>query len=210
MKPKRLSSRKKKPEKQPETADQDLVKQALEGDQMAYKALMRRHERAIFHVIFRLVRHSEESRDLVQETFMKAFASLATYKDQFRFSTWLYRIAANCSIDYIRKKKIEALSLDQPIQTRDSQVKIELPDTSQNPEAEWFRRKQIGSIQEAIDSLPESYREVILMRHKDEKSYQEISEILSLPVGTVKARIFRGRELLKKKLKAWRRTSLET
>ncbi len=177
---------------------------------MAYKALMRRHERAIFHVIFRLVRHSEESRDLVQETFMKAFASLATYKDQFRFSTWLYRIAANCSIDYIRKKKIEALSLDQPIQTRDSQVKIELPDTSQNPEAEWFRRKQIGSIQEAIDSLPESYREVILMRHKDEKSYQEISEILSLPVGTVKARIFRGRELLKKKLKAWRRTSLET
>lgn len=185
--------------------DQELVRQALAGNQAAYQELLQRHQKAIFAVVNKLVRNREEARDLVQETFMKAFGSLATYREEYQFSTWLHRIASNCAIDFIRKKKIEALSLDQPIQTKDSQVTLEVPDWSANPETEWVEKQRSLTIQEAIDSLPQGYKEVILYRHKEEKSYQEIAAILGIPVGTVKARIFRGRELLKKKLKAWRK-----
>ncbi len=182
-----------------------MVRQALAGNQAAYQELLQRHQKAIFTVVSKLVRNREEARDLVQETFMKAFGSLATYREEYQFSTWLHRIASNSAIDYIRKKKIEALSLDQPIQTKDSQVTLEVPDWSANPETEWVEKQRNLTIQEAIDSLPQGYKEVILYRHKEEKSYQEIAVILGIPVGTVKARIFRGRELLKKKLKAWRK-----
>ena len=205
MKLKTNYSRKKKPEKEEKKLDQQLVRQALAGSQAAYQELLQRHQKSVLATVYKLVHNREEARDLVQETFMKAFGSLATYREEFQFSTWLHRIASNCSIDYIRKKKIEALSLDQPLETKDSQVSLEIPDWSTNPEADLVEKQKSLTIKEAIDSLPKGYREVILFRHKDEKSYQEIAAILGLPVGTVKARIFRGRELLKKKLKAWRK-----
>ncbi len=206
LKPKGIESRKKKPGVSTERrSDQELVRQALSGSQSAYQELLKRHQKAIFVAVYRLMHNRDEAWDLVQETFMKAFGSLATYREEFQFSTWLHRIASNCAIDYIRKKKIEAFSLDQPIQTKDSQVSIEIADWSSNPEAELAEKQRRLTIEEAINSLPPGYKEVILYRHKEEKSYQEIASILNLPVGTVKARIFRGRELLKKKLKAWRR-----
>ena len=133
---------------------------------------------------------------------MKAFSSLASYRSEFRFSTWLYKIAANCSIDFLRKKKINALSLDQEIETKDGKVGFEVADYSYHPERELERKEQRFSIEDAIASLPDKYREVIIYRHKDDKSYEEIADLLDIPVGTVKARIFRARELLKKKLKS--------
>ncbi len=184
--------------------DEHLISSALAGNQAAYKELLNRHKRAIFQIILKIVRDRDEAEDLVQETFMRAFHSLASYRSEFRFSTWLYKIAANCAIDYLRKKKIEALSLDKPVDTDDGTVGIDLPDASFNPEEKlWEKQRQI-SINEAIDSLPDKYREVILYRHRDDQSYEEIAQILKLPVGTVKARIFRARELLKKKLKGVR------
>ena len=132
---------------------------------------------------------------------MKAFSSLATYRSEYRFSTWLYKIAANASIDYLRKRRINALSLDRPMETKDGTVEIEVPDYSFHPEHDLIRKQQRVSIEEAIDSLPKKYRDVIVYRHKDDKSYEEIADLLDIPVGTVKARIFRARELLKKKLK---------
>ena len=132
---------------------------------------------------------------------MKAFSSLATYRSEYRFSTWLYKIAANSSIDYLRKKRIQALSLDQPIETRDGSVELEVADYSYNPEHDLVKKEQRFSIEAAIESLPSKYREVIVYRHKDDKSYEEIADLLGIPVGTVKARIFRARELLKKKLR---------
>ncbi len=179
-----------------------VISEALKGSQKAYETLTERHRQAIYHIIFKIVRNSETAHDLVQETFMKAFASLSSYRSEYRFSTWLYKIAANCSIDFLRKKRINALSLDQEIQTRDGTVGIEVPDHSFNPETELERKQQRYSIEEAIASLPDKYREVIIYRHKDDKSYEEIADLLSIPVGTVKARIFRARELLKKKLKS--------
>jgi len=178
-----------------------LIEEALAGSQKAYTALMERHRPAIFHIINKIVRNDETASDLVQETFMKAFSALATYRSEYRFSTWLYKIAANASIDFLRKKRIQALSLDRPLETRNGEVEIEVPDYSYHPERDLERKEQTFSIEEAIDSLPAKYREVIVYRHKDDKSYEEIADLLDIPVGTVKARIFRARELLKKKLR---------
>lgn len=181
--------------------DEKLIASALSGDQKAYTALVNQHKAAIFHIINKIVRNDEAAHDLVQETFMKAFSSLASYRSEYRFSTWLYKIAANASIDYLRKRRIQALSLDRPMETRDGTLEIEVPDYSYHPERDLMRKEQRFSIEEAIDSLPKKYREVIVFRHKEDKSYEEIADLLGIPVGTVKARIFRARELLKKKLR---------
>lgn len=182
--------------------DERLIRNALAGDESAFEGLLSRHRPSIYHVIFKIVRHSEEANDLVQETFMKAFGSLASYRFEYRFSTWLYKIAANSAIDHLRKKRIEALSLDKPMRTADGEVTIEIPDWSFNPEEDLFRKRRAVTVQDAIASLPPKYREVITLRHQQDKSYDEIAGQLHIPVGTVKARIFRARELLKKKLKS--------
>ena len=188
----------------PRGDDQVLVRSALNGDQKAYQALFDMHRQAIFHIALKIVRNSEEAKDLVQETFIKAFGSLKSYDSSYRFATWLYKIAANCSIDAIRKRRIVALSLDKPISTKDGDVKMEVPDYTYHPEYDLKAKQQRFSINEAIAELPEKYREVIIMRHKEDKPYEDIANILHVPVGTVKARIFRARELLKKKLKSLR------
>lgn len=155
----------------------------------------------IRQIVFKIVRDKETADDLVQETFMKAYASLSSFRSEYRFSTWLYKIAANCSIDYLRKKRIKALSLDRPLETKNGTIEIEVADYSFHPGRDLERKEQRCSIDEAISSLPDKYREVIIFRHKDDKSYEEIADLLGIPVGTVKARIFRARELLKKKLR---------
>jgi RNA polymerase sigma-70 factor (ECF subfamily) len=188
----------------PSENDQELVKMALAGDQKAYKALFDMHRQSIFHIALKIVRNSEEAKDLVQETFIKAFGSLKTYNSTYRFSTWLYKIAANCSIDSIRKRKIDALSLDKPISTKEGDVQMEVADYTYHPERDLFAKRKSFGIEEAIEELPDKYREVIILRHKEDKAYEEIARLLKVPVGTVKARIFRARELLKKKLKTLR------
>lgn len=185
-------------------SEESLIQQALEGDQKAYNELFESHKQAIFHIIVKIVRNNEEAKDLVQETFIKAFGSLKSYNPTYRFTTWLYKIAANSSIDFIRKRKILTYSLDQPLDTRDGQVSIEVPDMSYHPGRDLSAKRQHVSIEKAINSLPDKYRDVIVKRHKEDKSYEEIAKLLNVPVGTVKARIFRARELLKKKLKSLR------
>jgi RNA polymerase sigma-70 factor (ECF subfamily) len=181
--------------------DDKLIKEALKGEQKAYAELVARHQNSVYHIVYRIVHDRELAADLVQETFMKAFSSLKMYRSEFRFSTWLYKIAANASIDHLRKKRIRALSLDNPLITDDGEVGIEVPDLSYHPEEEMMRRERSISIDAAIESLPVKYKQVIVARHQEEKSYEEIAAELHVPVGTVKARIFRARELLKKRLK---------
>jgi RNA polymerase sigma factor (sigma-70 family) len=182
--------------------DVELIARALNGDQKAYRLLTERHRPSVYHIIFKIVHDSETANDLVQDTFMKAFASLASYRSDYRFSTWLYKIAANCSIDYLRKKRIQALSLERHLDDDSDRREIIVADYSYHPERDLERKEQRFSIEEAIESLPPKYREVIIYRHKDDKSYEEIADLLNMPIGTVKARIFRARELLKKKLKS--------
>jgi RNA polymerase sigma-70 factor (ECF subfamily) len=182
--------------------DKELIAKALSGKQDAYRELMERHRSSIYHIVFKFVREKEAAADLVQETFMKAFASLETYRSEYKFSTWLYRIAANAAIDSLRRQRIKTLSLDSAADLDDNRGEIDVPDYSYHPEKDMEERDRRVSIQDAIDSLPEKYRMVILFRHKEDRSYEEIAAALNIPVGTVKARIFRARELLKKKLKS--------
>jgi RNA polymerase sigma factor (sigma-70 family) len=182
--------------------DIELISQALRGDQKAFRDLTDRHRASVYHIVYKIVHDRETANDLVQETFMKAFASLASYRPEFRFSTWLYKIAANCSIDHLRKKRIQALSLERHLEGENGTRRIDVADYSYHPERDLVRKEQRFTIEEAIESLPGKYREVIIYRHKDDKSYEEIADLLGIPIGTVKARIFRARELLKKKLKS--------
>lgn len=178
-----------------------LIKMALGGDQKAYEKLLKRYENGISNMIYQMVKNREETRDLVQETFIKAFHSLESYNDTYAFSTWLYKIAFNNCIDAIRKKKLKTLSLDKPIILKEGEVTQEIRDDSLSPEKKYIFSERKNLIQDTIDTLPEKYRMVILLRHQEEKSYEEISQALKIPIGTVKARIFRAREILKKKLK---------
>jgi RNA polymerase sigma-70 factor (ECF subfamily) len=148
-----------------------------------------------------MIKDKEQVNDLVQEAFVKAFDNLNTYSTNYAFSTWLYRIATNHTIDYLRKKKLKTLSIDEPVKTRDGEMRMQLEDESAGTDRNIIRKQRQNIVQNAIDELPPKYRKVIEMRHMEEKSYQEIADVLDLPLGTVKAHIFRARELLYKALK---------
>lgn len=181
--------------------DDKLVAAAVEGDEAAYAQLVDKYQRALFFHIAKLVKDREQIEDLVQEAFMKAFGNLKTYNTDYAFSTWLYRIATNHSIDYLRKRKLQTLSIDEPQKTKDGELEIQLPDESYITDRDIIRKQRKQIIHNSIENLPDKYREVIRMRHMEEKSYQEIADILDLPLGTVKAHIFRAREMLYKALK---------
>jgi RNA polymerase sigma-70 factor (ECF subfamily) len=181
--------------------DSRLIQQALSGDESAYKRLMKKYHDAVFNFILRIVHDREQVEDLTQEAFIKAFGSLAKFNEEYAFSTWLYKIATNNSIDYIRKRKLQAYSIDKPIDARDSEYSFELPDEDYEADGELISNQRATMLKSAIDKLPEKYRMVIELRHIQEKSYEEIADELELPIGTVKAHIFRARELLYKQLK---------
>lgn len=191
-----------------ESSEQDrvLVEQALGGDEDAYKRLMEKYHRALYHHIYRMVRAKGEVEDLVQETFIKAFSALPSYSAEYAFSTWLYKIATNHTIDHLRRKKLPTFSIDKPITTKDGTLDYEVPDTTYRPDRHIVEDQRRSLIQEAIDTLPEKYHRVIVLRHQQEKSYEEIAAELDLPLGTVKAHIFRARKLLYKHLREKRDT----
>lgn len=181
--------------------DNTLVKKAKGGDERAYNKLVEKYERALFYHILKMVNDRQQVEDLVQETFVKAFDNLNTYSTNYAFSTWLYRIATNHTIDYLRKKKLNTLSIDDPVKTKDGEMEMQLPDKSASTDRNIIKKQRQQIVQQAIQDLPEKYRKVIELRHMEEKSYKEISEVLDSPLGTVKAHIFRARELLYKELK---------
>lgn len=184
-----------------QTNDTILIERALAGDQQAYADLLQKYRGPVYNLIIRMVKSKEEAEDLVQEAFIKAFNSLHSFNMQYAFSTWLYKIAINNSIDHFRKQKLKLCSLDKPVESKEGELKREFPDVTFAADKDLLNNEKTGLIQDAIDSLPEKYRLSIVYRHQEEKSYEEIAEIMEIPLGTVKARIFRAREMLKKKLK---------
>jgi RNA polymerase sigma-70 factor (ECF subfamily) len=181
--------------------DYQTIQDALRGDNRAYRRLMDKYHDAIFSFIFRMVHDRAQVEDLTQEAFIKAFASLKNFNEEFAFSTWLYKIATNNCIDYIRKRKLQMYSIDKPVESRDSEYVFELPDDSYEADRDVIADQRSVLLRDAIDRLPEKYRRVILLRHTEEKSYEEIARMLKLPIGTVKAHIFRARELLYRQLR---------
>jgi RNA polymerase sigma-70 factor (ECF subfamily) len=181
--------------------DSLLIQQALTGDQKAFRTLRLKYYTPIFKLISRMIRNREEVEDLTQEAFIKAFTSLASFNEEYSFSTWLYKIATNNAIDYVRKRKLQTFSINKPIESEESDYSFELQDTEPEPDQELIAVQRKKMLDDAMESLPGKYRQVILMRHVDEKEYQEIAKTLKLPLGTVKAHIFRARELLYKQLR---------
>lgn len=188
--------------------DRALVRRALGGDEGAYGRLVAKYEVPLRRHIGRLVRNPTDVDDLVQEALAKAFGSLASYAPAYAFSTWLYRIATNHAIDHLRRRKLPTFSIDKPVATRDGEVQVELPDSTYRPDRHLVEDQRNALIREAIAALPPKYHRVIVMRHEEERSYEEIAEALDLPLGTVKAHIFRARALLNKFLRD-RRDDLE-
>lgn len=183
------------------TDDNNLINKALEGDQAAYEKLMKKYYQLIYNLIFRMISKKEDVEDLTQEAFIKAFNSLKNFDRQFAFSTWLFKIATNNAIDYLRKKKLNTFSIDKEIESEESDFKFEIPDDENKPDRVIMEEERKKILDEAIDSLPAKYKEVIILRHKMDKEYEEIAKEMKIPLGTVKAHIFRGRELLNKYLK---------
>jgi RNA polymerase sigma factor (sigma-70 family) len=181
--------------------DSELIRQALARDQEAFRRLMDKYHPAIYHLISRMISDKTEVHDITQETFVKAFASLESFNHVYAFSTWLYKIASNTCIDHLRKKKLQTFSIDQTMDSDGGDYSYELPDTTYGADKEVITDQRSQLVSRAIDALPEKYRNVITLRHIEEKNYDEIAEILDLPLGTVKAHIFRGRELLYKYLR---------
>lgn len=179
----------------------DLIKKAIDGDEAAYKQLLENYRGAIYNLLYKMVRNREETEDLVQEAFIKAFKALPSFNEEYAFSTWLYKIAINNCIDHMRKKKLKTYSINKPVQSKDGELEREFPDTSMSPDKHVLSTERANIIGTAIDELPENYKRAIILRHTEERSYEEIAKILNIPLGTVKARIFRAREMLKKKLK---------
>jgi RNA polymerase sigma-70 factor (ECF subfamily) len=180
--------------------DDGFVNRALKGNESAYKDLMEKYDRPIYFHVRKMIKEKELVEDLVQEVFMKAFKNLPSYSNEYAFSTWLYRIATNHTIDYLRKKKLQTLSINDPYKTKDGELEIQLPDETYATDKEIIKKERKKIVQDAIENLPEKYKAVIQLRHMEELSYDEISEELDLPLGTVKAHIFRARELLYKAL----------
>jgi RNA polymerase sigma factor (sigma-70 family) len=181
--------------------DSELIRSAVAGDQDAYRRLMEKYRDAIFNLISRMISDKSEVNDLTQETFVKAFGSLHSFNHLYAFSTWLYKIASNTCIDYLRKKKLQTFSIHQSVDSEGDDYSYELPDRTFEADKEIISDQRSRVVNDAIEALPEKYRAVIKLRHMDEKNYDEIAEILDIPLGTVKAHIFRGRELLYKNLR---------
>ncbi len=177
--------------------DYELVQQAVRGDQQAYTSLMERYENSVYHTMLRMVRNSEDATDLTIEAFGKAFCNLVSYVPRHAFSTWLFRIAINNCIDHIRRKRLVLLSLDESVEAEgDSDFADSLKDRGRNPEEQIIRDQRLERTRQVIMQLDPKYRVMIEMRYFEELSYDEISAELNIPLGTVKAQLYRAKELL--------------
>lgn len=178
--------------------DFDLIDRAVdEKDQQAYATLMKRYKKAVYFMILKMIRDADDAEDLTMEAFAKAFRNLHKFKKDYTFSTWLFRIATNNTIDFIRKKKLKTMSLNNTL-TDDggNYVNIDVEDDDNNPQDEFIRSQRIEMVRIFVDKLPAKYRKLVQLRYFDELSYEEIAKELEKPLGTVKAQLHRSRELL--------------
>lgn len=180
------------------SSDQQLVKRALKKDERAFEELVRRYQRPIVNFIARMVGNYDLALDLSQDVFVKAFVALRTYNENFKFGSWIFKIASNTVIDHLRKGGPTVNSLDQPIETEDDEIQIDPPSKGMIADQQLEQTETRGILSQLIDRLPDSYREMIVLRHVNELSYEEMSEITDLPLGTVKNRTFRAREMLRR------------
>lgn len=184
--------------------DRQLVTEALRGRDRAYRELLSRYERPVFSLIYRMVRDRTLAEDLAQEAFIKAFQALDSYNPTFRFSSWLFKIANNLTIDHLRRRVLDTVSLDggpDAVSAEEvERTRVTVADPGESPQ-EYVENRELGDqIEEAIAQLRPEYRAVILLRHVEGYAYEEIAEVMGVPLGTVKTFIHRARNELKARL----------
>jgi RNA polymerase sigma factor (sigma-70 family) len=175
-----------------------LIDRALDdGDEQAFAELMQRYKMAVYHMILKMVRNVDDAEDLTIEAFAKAFKNLHKFKKDYTFSTWLFRIATNNAIDFIRKKKLKTLSLNTTFKNDSGDdVNIDVEDENLNPQQEAIKTQKIELVQMFVTKLPAKYQRLVKLRYFDELSYDEIAKELDAPLGTIKAQLYRARELM--------------
>jgi RNA polymerase sigma-70 factor (ECF subfamily) len=185
----------------PDPTDEALIRSILAGDRERFEVLVERYQTRLVNYLYRMVRNLEEAHDLAQEVFIRVYQALDRFDSQYRFSTWLFRVAQNAAIDVIRKRRIKLVPLTRRAdESSEATVDLELPDNQPSALAAIEGRELDASIRMAIDALPWEYRELILLRHYGELAYEEIAEVKAMPLGTVKNKLFRARQMLKQQL----------
>ncbi|WHY86507.1 RNA polymerase sigma factor SigW [Neobacillus novalis] len=176
------------------------IKQVIKGDQDAFGEIVEIYKNSVYQLCFRMLGNRHEAEDMAQEAFIRAYVNIHTFNQDFKFSTWLFRIATNLCIDRIRKKKPDYYLDAEVAGTEGLTMYSQIPDKTPLPENEVESLELHETIQKEILKLPEKYRSAIVLKYIEELSLNEISEILDLPLGTVKTRIHRGREALRQQL----------
>ena len=181
--------------------DQEVVALARDGREAAYRELIRRYERPVFSLVLRMVRDRQLAEDLSQETFIKALNAIGSYRPEFKFSSWIFKIANNAAIDHLRRRELDTLSLDgAPHASTPEEIEataLQVGDKGETPLEELEARELGSAIERAIAQLRPEYRACILLRHVEGLAYEEIAQSLDLPLGTVKTYIHRARHELR-------------
>ena len=178
-----------------DATDRDLVATANTGVEGSFEELVRRYQRPISAYVYRMVGDYEAALDLTQEIFIKVYGSLARYRSEFKFSTWIYKIAHNSAVDHLRRNAGRERSLSNGVEG--DQYELPIESSSLSPEQESERKERRLEIESVVRSLPNAYRELIVLRHSQDLTYEEIVEVTGLPLGTVKNRLFRAREMMR-------------
>jgi len=176
-------------------ADGELVQTAIAGREASFDELVRRYQRPIAAYVYRMIGDYDTALDLTQEVFIKVYNSLSRYRSEFKFSTWIYKIAHNAAIDHLRRHAVREQALTGSVEGDRREVAIESHRLT--PEQESERKERQSEIESVVQLLQASYRELIVLRHSHDLSYDEISEVTGLPLGTVKNRLFRAREAMR-------------
>ena len=183
--------------------DEELVARVLKGERERFGDLVDRYQSRLVNYLYRLLRSIDDAHEMAQEVFIKVYQALDRYDPRYKFSTWIFRVAQNAAIDQIRKRRVHLLSLDGR-EDRDGEPREwELPAPDRGPYGHLRNRERGGAIQQAIEELPWEYRELIVLRHFGELSYDEIATLKEMPLGTVKNKLFRARQMLKEKLASY-------
>lgn len=182
---------------------QDLktIRRCKRGEEAAFAEILTRYRAPIYNLCYRMTRNPEDARDLGQEVFIKVFGLLDRFDESYAFSSWLFRIATNHCIDHLRRNRMRFLSLESSIGKDGQEYEMQLPDRGPDPDQALQRQQALERLEEVIADLPPHYRAITLLRHDQQLSYEEIAEILQLPLGTVKARIHRARNMVQQMLR---------
>jgi RNA polymerase sigma-70 factor, ECF subfamily len=180
-----------------EPADAEIVRRILAGEGDLFEVLVERYRVRLYRFIQRYTNDAEDARDVTQDVFFKVYGALDAYDSRYKFSTWLFRIAGNAAIDHLRRRRIRALPLELPPDQEGGERRVDPKETRPDPYEELARRRLRTALDEAIERLPDDYRELISLRHYGELPYEEIAELKGMPLGTVKNKLFRARQALR-------------